>query len=627
MKRIAHLTLAVVLAASLAACGSSAPQESSTSLETETPTTLESTDTETTGASSRRQVATFDQDETHQGELTCLFFEDTPNVAHVDLEQYVNLIYHEDSDYTLSGENDRYTLVGTNRDTGLRGSALVIDTTNDTLTFEKYSTFVVGKKDGTIVDYVKLSPVDDGDEAPVVLDLAEYGIDLNAEDGRVYIPLSTLSDILYQSLTFSDYIDGNIYLTRVTASSSDPTPFVQDREASYYETITREPDVADFAYRELRFVLENLYGRPEQARSKEFVDKLASQGLDATLEEGATMDGIDLTLMKRYLTSTNKAEYAQGLIMLDNLLFDGGHSWFSLAPFMKLVEDDNRDQTAFAREYQRLFGDDQAAQGAYNTVGMLNSKKSLSQMQLSELRAEGFGEPTTSWKNEDGSCVAALFLMDTTAVFQFDLFCDSVVIMESGAKPLNEALETAKERGCENFIIDLSTNGGGSDQTMGFVLSMICDGDVYYHHFDANTGARTKELFEADKNLDGVIDESDDEVNYDFNYAIMCSGYSFSCGNTTPWIAHEMGIPLLGARSGGGSCNVCTPALPGESGLYQISSTSVMSNAKYESIDGGIAPDIEMLAEAEDGTITGTLFDPHELTAAVSDYYAADTAA
>ena len=627
MKRIARLTVAVAMAVSLAACGSSASTDTSTPVETEAPTTLASTDAEGTRAPTIRQVTTFDQDETHQGELTCLFFEDTPNVAHVDLEQYVNLIYHEDSDYTLSGENDRYTLVGTNRDTGLRGSALVIDTTNDTLTFEKYSTFVVGKKDGTIVDYVNLSPVDDGDEAPVVLDLAEYGIDLNAEDGRVYIPLSTLSDILYQSLTFSDYIDGNIYLTRVTASSSDPTPFVQDREASYYETITREPDVVDFAYRELRFVLENLYGRPEQARSKEFVDKLASQGLDATLEEGATMDGIDLTLMKRYLTSTNKAEYAQGLIMLDNLLFDGGHSWFSLAPFMKLVEDDNRDQTEFAKEYQRLFGEDQAALDAYTTVGMLNSQKSLLQMQLSELRAKGFGEPTTSWETGDGSCVAALFLMGKTAVFQFDQFADNVIIMESGAKPLIEALEAAKGNGCENFIIDLSTNGGGSDQTMGFVLSMICDGDVFYHHYHANTGAHTKERFEADKNLDGVIDEADDKVNYDFNYAIMISGYSFSCGNTCPWIAHEMGIPLLGATSGGGTCNVCTPALPGESGLYQISSTFVMSNSKYESIDRGIAPDKEMLTEAEDGTITGTLYDSAELTAAVYALSAADAAA
>ncbi len=50
--------------------------------------------------------------------------------------------------------------------------------------------------------------------------------------------------------------------------------------------------------------------------------------------------------------------------------------------------------------------------------------------------------------------------------------------MSRQRKPLNEALEAAKESRCENFIIDLSTNGGGSDQTMGFLLDMIYDGGI-----------------------------------------------------------------------------------------------------------------------------------------------------
>ena len=156
---------------------------------------------------------------------------------------------------------------------------------------------------------------------------------------------------------------------------------------------------------------------------------------------------------------------------------------------------------------------------------------------------------------------------------------------------------------------------------MGFLLSMIHDGDVFYYHCDPNTGARKKERYEADKNLDGVIDEKDQEVRYDFRYAIMISGMSFSCGNTTPCLAHELGIPLLGAASGGGGCNLCLLAQPGESGYYQFSSSSVMTNSKYEIIDGGIAPDVEMISTAEDGSIMATLYDPQELTAAVDEYY------
>ena len=580
---------------------------------------------ETGKAYTKKQVMTYDQDDTKQTELTCMFREDMPNVPYVDMEQYIDLVYNEDSDYTLTGEGNQYTVVGKNRNTGQTGSVLTIDTAKDTLTYEKYNEFVVGKKDGTIVDYVKMSLVPEDEEPVTVYDLSGYDIDLYAEDGHVYIPLSTWSDILSESLTFSDYIDGTIYMTRANASSTDPTPYVQDKEKSYFETVTREADVAGYAYNELRFMLENLYGRPGQVQSKEFLDKLATQGLDATLEEGGTMNDIDLKLMKQYLTSTNLAEYGQGLIMLDNLLFDGGHSFFSVKFFMNLISDENRDQTAFAREYQKLFGEDQAATNAYMNVGKLNSIKQQLNMQLSELRTKGFGEPVKSWESGDESVNISLYIMDKTAVFRFDRFVDDVIITKAGAKPLNEALETAKENNCENFIIDLSTNGGGSDQTMGFLLSMIYDGDVYGYHCDANTGAHKKELYEADKNLDGVIDEKDEEIKYDFNYAIMISGHSFSCGNTTPCLAHELGIPLLGATSGGGGCNVSMLGLPGESGIYQCSSAKVMTNSKYESIDGGIAPDVEMITEAEDGSITATLYDPKELAAAVKEYYEASS--
>jgi hypothetical protein len=112
--------------------------------------------------------------------------------------------------------------------------------------------------------------------------------------------------------------------------------------------------------------------------------------LDAALEEGGTMNDIDLALMKKYLTSTNKAEYGQGLIMLDNLLFDGGHSSFSNAFFMNLVNDEKRDQSEYAKEYQKLFGEDQSATQAYMNLGKLNSIKGQLMMQLSDLRTKGF---------------------------------------------------------------------------------------------------------------------------------------------------------------------------------------------------------------------------------------------
>jgi len=46
-----------------------------------------------------------------------------------------------------------------------------------------------------------------------------------------------------------------------------------------------------------------------------------------------------------------------------------------------------------------------------------------------------------------------------------------------------------------------------------------------------------------------------------------------------------------------------------------------MTNSQYEPIDGGIAPDVEMIFTAGDGSITATLYDPRELLAAMDGYY------
>ena len=87
----------------------------------------------------KKQVTAYDRDETKKLELTCMFRGDMPTVPFVDMEQYIDLVYQEDSDYTLTGDGDLYTITGNNRNTGKTGSALIVDTAKDTLTYEKYN--------------------------------------------------------------------------------------------------------------------------------------------------------------------------------------------------------------------------------------------------------------------------------------------------------------------------------------------------------------------------------------------------------------------------------------------------------------------------------------------------------
>ena len=53
-----------------------------------------------------------------------------------------------------------------------------------------------------------------------------------------------------------------------------------------------------------------------------------------------------------------------------------------------------------------------------------------------------------------------------------------------------------------------------------------------------------------------MFDEKDEEVRYDFNYAVLTSRASFSCGNLLPFVMQEHGAVLLGEPTGGGSCCV-----------------------------------------------------------------------
>ena len=565
----------------------------------------------------QKQVTVYEKDATKQSEITCVFNDAMPNVPYVSLEQYLDLVYGEDSDYTLTGWGSNYTVIGKNKNTGKTGSKLKINTQKETLTFEDFNEFVVGKTDGTMVDYVSTTLVSREGDPKVTYDLSGYGIDIHAQNGQVFLPLSTWSDILDQSLTYSDYIDGAIYFIREDSSGADAADNIAAKENEYFETLTREQDVAAYAYRELCFALDNLYGRPGRALSPEFVEKLSTLGLDKTLEEGGTLNGIDLKQMKTYLSSTNKAEYAQGLIMLDDLLFDGGHSFFSSSFIFRLL---NNQDLEVSKDFRRLLDEDSTSKEAANKVLDLWENIFVTANRLTAQRLEGFGEPTRTWENEYEQEIASIYLFDNTAIFQFDEFDDDVIIQDSGVRPFVEALEYAKENKCDNFVLDLSTNGGGSDQTMGYILSMIYEDNAFFYHYNVNTGAWKKGIFNADKNLDGSIDEKDADVKYGFNYAIMISRYSYSCGNYAPTLAKERGIPLIGETSGGGGCLVNMLALPNECNYYRISSSTVMTDSSNKSVDGGATPDYPLLVNPDDAAET-TLYNPKEIVSIMNNHY------
>ena len=152
----------------------------------------------------------------------------------------------------------------------------------------------------------------------------------------------------------------------------------------------------------------------------------------------------------------------------------------------------------------------------------------------------------------------------------------------------------------KNFVIDLSMNSGGESFAMSAMVALVCgESDIRFE--DTVNGERTCVSYLTDTNLDGVFDEKDLEVRYDLNFAVLASRQTFSSGNAMTSILADRGIPVLGERSGGGSCSVQSNATA-EGWIYSISNNIHLINAAGEDIDAGVPVIAELVTVSDDGT-------------------------
>ena len=129
-------------------------------------------------------------------------------------------------------------------------------------------------------------------------------------------------------------------------------------------------------------------------------------------------------------------------------------------------------------------------------------------------------------------------------------------------------LNEAKAKGVKNVIIDASLNGGGYVNIMGKLLALMSKDNKseMYLHADDNDSI-IKYTTRVDSNKDGKYDVSDCYGN-DFTFYVVCSNYSFSCGNAFPFYAQKYGLAkIIGQKSGGGECCVFSYNFPTGQGL------------------------------------------------------------
>ena len=126
-----------------------------------------------------------------------------------------------------------------------------------------------------------------------------------------------------------------------------------------------------------------------------------------------------------------------------------------------------------------------------------------------------------------------------------------------------------------------------------------------------------KPYTQIDKNLDGVIDEKDDQVKYDFHCAIIESGQSYSCANHLPVIAQDNSVPIIGETSAGGSYNIMAFFYP-DGCSYSLSAGMGTTHPDGSDADDGAVPDIPMPGSESDYE---GFFDFREMKKGLAKFY------
>ena len=227
-----------------------------------------------------------------------------------------------------------------------------------------------------------------------------------------------------------------------------------------------------------------------------------------------------------------------------------------------LLQDCHTSFTASA-----LLGEDDDINAADYVQCLRNDRTVLREVLTAEreavLKEEGVENATDVRYSSDGR----------TAYFSFDQF-QSVTYYHETLTPeewltdtfhlfVKNLSEIKEHGGVERVIIDDSVNGGGSVIIMCKILALLSKDNHSSMSFALeNSGTITEMKFRVDSNNDGVFDENDCYGQY-FDFYILTSSFSFSCGNSLPFLAKCNGVAqVIGTKSGGGEMTVDSRLFP-----------------------------------------------------------------
>ena len=538
--------------------------------------------------------------------MQCLFKSSMPDMAFISTVDFLKNIFVDEPTEEKNADGT-YTI------TNPKGT-MVIDPEKDDLHFDSFEDFVSAKvnAEGTELDapYIKeYAPVNEGEMKSLDLDLSPYKIDVIEYDGRTYFPVSSIGLLFGATYNTATYYNDNIYFIHTSDIVTGTCYF---KNSTAYDTLVRSKDLVELSYNDLCFAFDKLYGRPAQA---EIASMLEEKSFDETLDEYND----DTRRAKELLLSENMVDYVLGTAYLGEAFYDGGHTAVNYPAVLTLITSGN----ALNDELNRIVGsEDFRDRQAINYVlkTLASSQKSRNMAEYRSGKYENY-ELVKAWDDKSAS---KLYVVEDTAVFAFDSFVNEAVYH------FKWSLDYAKEKGIKRFVIDLSCNTGGNAAVVMYIMAMITnkDKDSYttsYRQIQTLTGNTTRIDNEIDLNLDGEINDLDKSVYYDFEYAFITSGISYSCGNLLPCLARDAGFPILGERSGGGACSLLIAYTP-ETFFYTMSSYNKFITADNSDVDSGAELDYDLTKrvtddEGNESIDYSGLYDLEDISRKIDSFY------
>ena len=526
------------------------------------------------------------------GDMDLRFYAAAPHVAYCGMKAYLAFMFRVD--LTVTAEEGGVLTV-----THPNGSFLRADPAAGTITAPDWALFQsppapytaqVGVKDSPCAWTYYSELVFDDAPGEVVFDFAKYGIAIYADRDDVYLPLALLSTMFTDvAVNYVIFNGETVFYPVLDMHNLTGLP------AGFYEgermrallngNARREEDEIAEDYGELCFILDYFFGHPGTSLLDE---SIAAKGLDAALREDLP-NGMGEQLIGGLL-SPDMGEYLVAVSQLFFELLDDGHTAFTgLSGIMS-------DPGAYPALYFMIL-----TQAGGSIAQNSSFAKQTMMSGIPSQREEIWGDAVY---RECGS----------TAILRIDDFIPDVEGWEAyyagtGDIPMDAygitwtGLERASENpAIENILFDLTANAGGSGDILTAMIDLVT-GDNEFRGYNVLTGQRLHAVVHTDKNLDGVIDERDDEVRYDFNYGVLTTRLSFSCGNLFPFLMQEHGAVLIGEPSGGGSCCVQTATLSGGVTFMMSSWMWALRTPDGASVEGGCRTDLP-IERIEPGTPT-----------------------